>query len=157
MLRVPSGTQPHCTLLPYSTRSGSRERGRRPQGTGQVLRGVGTDARAHPRGAPSALVDHVLMRSAAASGPRLPETVPVFPLPGVLLLPRAQLPLHIFEPRYRAMVRDALAGDSMLAMIQPSGEPADATEAANTPIYTVGRSEEHPSEHQYRMHRSDAD
>lgn len=45
--------------------------------------------------------------------------VPVFPLAGALLFPRTQLPLHIFEPRYRAMVRDALAGDSLIGMIQP--------------------------------------
>ena len=51
--------------------------------------------------------------------------VPVFPLAGALLFPRAQLPLHIFEPRYRAMVRDALASDRLIAMIQPkdAGEP----------------------------------
>ncbi len=45
--------------------------------------------------------------------------VPVFPLGGALLFPRSQLPLHIFEPRYRAMVRDALAGDGLIGMIQP--------------------------------------
>ena len=45
--------------------------------------------------------------------------VPVFPLAGALLFPRAQLPLHIFEPRYREMVRDALASDRIIAMIQP--------------------------------------
>lgn len=49
----------------------------------------------------------------------LPNILPVFPLPGVLLLPRGQLPLHIFEPRYRAMVDDALRGDRMIGMIQP--------------------------------------
>ncbi|HMG46947.1 MAG TPA: LON peptidase substrate-binding domain-containing protein [Allosphingosinicella sp.] len=51
--------------------------------------------------------------------------VPVFPLAGALLFPRAQLPLHIFEPRYRAMIRDALASDRLIAMIQPkdAGEP----------------------------------
>ncbi len=51
--------------------------------------------------------------------------VPVFPLAGALLFPRSQLPLHIFEPRYRAMVRDALAGDRLIAMVQPKdgGEP----------------------------------
>jgi hypothetical protein len=48
--------------------------------------------------------------------------VPVFPLPGALLFPRSQLPLHIFEPRYRAMVRDAMAGDKLIAMVQPRGE-----------------------------------
>ena len=45
--------------------------------------------------------------------------VPIFPLAGALLFPRAQLPLHIFEPRYRAMVRDALASDGLIAMVQP--------------------------------------
>lgn len=51
--------------------------------------------------------------------------VPIFPLAGAVLFPRAQLPLHIFEPRYRAMVRDALAGDQQIAMVQPrdSGGP----------------------------------
>ena len=45
--------------------------------------------------------------------------VPVFPLAGALLFPRSQLPLHIFEERYRAMTRDAMAGDRLIAMIQP--------------------------------------
>ena len=45
--------------------------------------------------------------------------VPIFPLAGALLFPRTHLPLHIFEPRYREMVRDALAGDRLIAMIQP--------------------------------------
>jgi Lon protease-like protein len=48
--------------------------------------------------------------------------IPVFPLAGALLFPRAQLPLHIFEPRYRAMVRDALGKDSFIGMIQPRDE-----------------------------------
>ena len=48
--------------------------------------------------------------------------VPIFPLAGALLFPRAQLPLHIFEPRYRAMVRDALAGDRLIAMVQPKDD-----------------------------------
>ncbi len=45
--------------------------------------------------------------------------MPIFPLAGALLFPRSQLPLHIFEPRYRAMVRDALASDRLIAMVQP--------------------------------------
>jgi Lon protease-like protein len=45
--------------------------------------------------------------------------VPVFPLAGALLFPGAQLPLHVFEPRYRAMVRDALGSDRLIGMIQP--------------------------------------
>jgi Lon protease-like protein len=45
--------------------------------------------------------------------------IPVFPLAGALLFPGAQLPLHIFEPRYRAMIRDALASDGLIGMVQP--------------------------------------
>ena len=48
------------------------------------------------------------------SNATLPEILPVFPLSGVLLLPGMLLPLHIFEPRYRNMVRDALAGAAFL-------------------------------------------
>ncbi|WP_114954589.1 LON peptidase substrate-binding domain-containing protein [Sphingosinicella terrae] len=50
--------------------------------------------------------------------------VPIFPLAGALLFPRSQLPLHIFEPRYRAMVRDALASDRLIGMIQPRDTPS---------------------------------
>lgn len=50
---------------------------------------------------------------------QLPDIIPVFPLPEVLLLPRGRLPLNIFEPRYLAMVEDALAADRMIGMIQP--------------------------------------
>lgn len=50
----------------------------------------------------------------------LPETIPMFPLSGALLLPRARLPLHIFEPRYLAMVEDALKTNTrLIGMIQP--------------------------------------
>ncbi len=50
----------------------------------------------------------------------LPDTIPVFPLPGALLLPRARLPLHIFEPRYLAMMDDALkTSHRLIGMIQP--------------------------------------
>lgn len=55
----------------------------------------------------------------------LPEIIPVFPLPGATLLPRTQLPLNIFEPRYLHMVFDALGGHRCIGMIQPGG---DATE-----------------------------
>ena len=51
--------------------------------------------------------------------------VPVFPLGGALLFPGSQLPLHIFEPRYRAMVRDALASDKLTAMVQARPVPGD--------------------------------
>ena len=50
----------------------------------------------------------------------LPEIIPVFPLPGALLLPRGQMPLNIFEPRYLEMIDDSLRdGHRMIGMIQP--------------------------------------
>lgn len=54
----------------------------------------------------------------------LPDTVAVFPLPGALLLPRARLPLHIFEPRYLAMLDDVLkTSGRLIGMVQPNGVP----------------------------------
>lgn len=51
----------------------------------------------------------------------LPDIVPIFPLPSALLLPRSRLPLHIFEPRYLAMIDDALKTDTrLITMIQPN-------------------------------------
>jgi uncharacterized protein len=56
----------------------------------------------------------------------LPVAVPVFPLSGALLLPRAPLPLNIFEPRYLNMIDDALGGDRLIGMIQTAGADEDA-------------------------------
>ncbi len=54
----------------------------------------------------------------------LPSVVPLFPLPGALLLPRARLPLHLFEPRYLAMLDDVLkSSDRLIGMIQPRDVP----------------------------------
>ena len=54
----------------------------------------------------------------------LPATIPVFPLPGALLLPRARLPLHIFEPRYLAMMDDTLkTSHRLIGMVQPLEGP----------------------------------
>jgi Lon protease-like protein len=52
----------------------------------------------------------------------LPNVIPVFPLSGALLLPGAQLPLNIFEPRYLSLIDDALAGKRLVGIIQPSFE-----------------------------------
>ncbi len=54
----------------------------------------------------------------------LPQVIPVFPLPGAILLARGQLPLNIFEPRYLNMIDDAMAGDRIIGLIQPAGGPA---------------------------------
>lgn len=62
-----------------------------------------------------------------------PARVPLFPLAGAILFPRAQLPLHIFEERYRAMVEDAISGNGRIAMIQPSDEDHDRPS-----LYRVG-------------------
>src|SRR3569833_1371266 len=64
---------------------------------------------------------HPMPINAEYRGPaELPEIIPVFPLPGALLLPRGQMPLNIFEPRYLAMVDDALRdGHRLIGMIQP--------------------------------------
>ena len=51
----------------------------------------------------------------------LPQVIPVFPLDGALLLPRGQLPLNIFEPRYLNMIDDVMAGDRIIGMIQTLG------------------------------------
>ena len=59
----------------------------------------------------------------------LPQSLPLFPLSGVVLLPRGQLPLNIFEPRYLEMVDYALTGDRLIGMIQPA-ESEDKAPAA---------------------------
>ena len=67
---------------------------------------------------------------ARAHGRRCPTILPIFPLTGVLLLPRGRLPLNIFEPRYLAMIRDALGGERLIGMVQPSDPQATTAAAA---------------------------
>ena len=65
----------------------------------------------------------------------LPQTIPVFPLPGALLLPRARLPLHIFEPRYLQMLDDALKTKTrLIGMIQPRDVPG----RSETRLHRIG-------------------
>jgi uncharacterized protein len=67
----------------------------------------------------------------------LPETIPVFPLPGALLLPRGQMPLNIFEPRYLAMIDDSLRdGHRLVGMIQPDTAHPGPEQKPN--LYRVG-------------------
>jgi Lon protease-like protein len=67
----------------------------------------------------------------------LPEIIPVFPLPGALLLPRGQLPLNIFEPRYLAMVDDSLRdGHRLIGMIQP--DPAHPGSPDKPTLFKIG-------------------
>jgi Lon protease-like protein len=67
----------------------------------------------------------------------LPPTIPIFPLPNVVLFPNVFLPLHIFESRYRAMVRDALASDRIIGMVllQPGFE---SNYEGRPSVYPVG-------------------
>ena len=75
-----------------------------------------------------------------ASPADLPDTVPVFPLTGALLLPFAQRPLNIFEPRYVEMVDHALRGDRLIGLIQPQeiAEGAAESPAGRAPLQKVG-------------------
>jgi Lon protease-like protein len=67
----------------------------------------------------------------------LPPTIPIFPLPNVVLFPNVFLPLHIFEPRYRAMVADALEDDRIIgmALLQPGWE---SDYEGRPPVYPIG-------------------
>jgi Lon protease-like protein len=69
----------------------------------------------------------------------LPQTLAIFPLSGVLLLPRGQLPLNIFEPRYLAMVDTALSGSRLIGMIQPLESEEDAAKPRLAAVGCAGR------------------
>src|SRR6188474_3049544 len=75
---------------------------------------------------------------------QLPDTLPIFPLSGVLLLPGGRLPLNIFEPRYLAMIFDSLAGHRMIGMVQPqqpggfAGDGLPSDDSGPPKIHQVG-------------------
>ena len=79
----------------------------------------------------------VLWLPASVCAQSLPSVIPLFPLPDVVLFPDVDLPLMIFEPRYRAMVADALKGDSLIGMVllRPGHE---ADYEGRPPIYAIG-------------------
>lgn len=69
----------------------------------------------------------------------LPDVIPVFPLPNVVLFPNVQLPLHIFEPRYRAMIRDASGNTpSLIGMVLLRGDSWQDEYAGNPAVYPIG-------------------
>jgi len=76
------------------------------------------------------------MTTITASADTLPEVIPIFPLAGVLLLPRGRLPLNIFEPRYLTMTADVMEGNGLIGMIQPR-RPEDEG-AIEPPVYGTG-------------------
>lgn len=72
---------------------------------------------------------------------QLPPVLPVFPLKGCILLPRATLPLNIFEPRYLAMVDEVLAGNRIIGIIQPqiaSDDDQESPEGKDVPLRLTG-------------------
>jgi Lon protease-like protein len=69
----------------------------------------------------------------------LPDRIPIFPLAGAILLPGGRMPLNIFEPRYLAMVRDAMKGSRMIGMIQPSDAESDDYEPSVFGTGCLGR------------------
>jgi Lon protease-like protein len=69
----------------------------------------------------------------------LPDIVPVFPLPRALMLPRTRMPLHIFEPRYLAMIEDCLkTSHRLIGMIQPRETPASGNRPAEKRLQAIG-------------------
>ena len=78
-----------------------------------------------------------MTQDASAPAPNdMPSVLPLFPLSGALLLPRGQLPLNIFEPRYLAMVDDALKSHRLIGMIQP--DPQGGSTRAAPALFKVG-------------------
>jgi len=69
----------------------------------------------------------------------LPGTLSVFPLTGILLLPRGQLPLNVFEPRYLALIDAALSGDRLIGMIQPTQSEDQVLKPALSAVGCAGR------------------
>ncbi len=69
----------------------------------------------------------------------LPSTLGIFPLTGVLLLPRGQLPLNVFEPRYLALVDEAMSGSRLIGMIQPTEHEDKALRPALSQVGCAGR------------------
>ena len=76
-------------------------------------------------------------QTAPDPGAALPRAIPIFPLQDVMLFPGASRPLHIFEPRYREMVADALEGDRIIGMVMLHAGYEDEY-AGNPPIYAIG-------------------
>jgi thioredoxin len=114
----------------HRTRQGL-ERGSGAHATAPAVRGGGTGRPVGLRTAPSSF-GHSVHLSERGNEAVTGQRISVFPLAGALLFPGSHLPLHIFEPRYRALVSDALARDRMIGMIQP------CEEGARPKLYDVG-------------------
>ncbi|MDP4822653.1 MAG: LON peptidase substrate-binding domain-containing protein, partial [Aestuariivirgaceae bacterium] len=69
----------------------------------------------------------------------MPSNIPVFPLSGALLLPRSEIPLNIFEPRYLAMIDAAIASHRVIGMVQPATDDDSSASPALARIGCAGR------------------
>ena len=110
---------------PHRRRRPRLERGRRAHPAAQAVRGRGADGPLGLDAAPAPVRGAVRMRMS------------IFPLTGALLFPGMHLPLHVFEPRYRALVGDAMARDRRIGMIQPN-QQGDHGDDERPPLYDVG-------------------
>ena len=80
---------------------------------------------------------HSSAQTAPDAAADLPRTIPIFPLQDIMLFPNSSRPLHIFEPRYREMVADALEGDRIIGMVMLHAG-YESEYAGNPPVYAVG-------------------
>ena len=152
MPRTPSRRRIRSGLLPWRSRTAAGaaapERHHRRSGSenhgGRAARGAAAPERRQRRS--GLLLCGLLLCAAAGAEPSaaqpapavsLPPAIPIFPLQDVMLFPGASRPLHVFEPRYREMVADALAGDRIIGMVMLRAGYEDEY-AGNPPIYDVG-------------------
>ena len=82
------------------------------------------------------LISSAIGQSSQAEIP-IPESIPIFPLQDIMLFPGASRPLHIFEPRYRDMIADAMEGDRIIGMVMLRPGHEDNYDG-NPPIYDIG-------------------
>jgi uncharacterized protein len=68
----------------------------------------------------------------------IPASLPVFPLQGCILLPRSNLPLNIFEPRYLSLIDDVLAGDRLMGIVQPLATEEESPQSKGHPLRQTG-------------------
>src|SRR3546814_11418498 len=112
MIRRPPRSTRTDTLFPYTTLSRSMERGRGARQAARTVRGGGAGGCVGRGAAPPPVADPVRLMAEAA--PLTIQRIAIFPLPGAVLFPGLHLPLHIFEPRYKAMVQEVLARDRQI-------------------------------------------
>src|ERR1700756_434348 len=97
---------------------------------------MGAEGGAAPRRRRKASKGAMKLNRTYAGPADMPATIPLFPLEGALLLPRRPIQLTVFEPRYLAMLDDALSGERLIGIIQPT--EAEETGDAKPELYPLG-------------------